>query len=106
MRTLKTNIDRKKLYKKWSDLKMEESKRHMAGFEEEVAYNREMAAHRREVRKTGGGSPPTPPSPLPGDAVNPLHQTWPPAGHIYNPRFCIHYPTLFFEISLVNIVEQ
>ena len=86
MRTQKTDIDRRKLYKKWSDLKNEETKRHMAGFEEEVAYNRQMAAHRREVRKTGGGSPPTPPAPLPGDAVNTQPQTWPPTGHIYNPR--------------------
>ena len=61
----------------------------MAGFEKEVAYNRQMAAHRREVRKTGGGSPPVPPAPLPGDAVNTQPQTWPPTGHVYNPRSVI-----------------
>ena len=89
VRTQKRDIDRKKLIKKWSDLKQDETKRHMAGFEEEVAYNREMATHRREIRKTGGGSPPVPPSPLAGDAVNPAVQSWPPTGHTYNPRYKI-----------------
>ena len=86
MRTQKTDIDRNKIIQKWSDLKLEETKCHMSGFEDEVAYNRQMAAH-REVRQTGGGSPPAPPPPLPGDTVNTQPQTWLPTGHIYNPRF-------------------
>ena len=85
-RTQKSDIDRKKLIKKWSDLKLEETKKHMQGLEEEVAHMRDMAAHRREIRKTGGGSPPPPPPPLAGDNVNPEVNTWPPTGHIYNPR--------------------
>ena len=103
MRTQKPDIDRRKLYKKWSDLKNEETKRHMAGFEEEVAHNREMAAHRREVRKTGGGSPPTPPSPLSGVAVNPEVQTWPPRGHVYNPRLVMKIIIIIIIISSAKL---
>ena len=69
------------------NMKQEETKRHMAGFEEEVAHNREMAAYRREVRWWLLTYPPLPP--LPGESVNPGAQTWPPTGHIYNTSLVI-----------------